>query len=217
MNKNEKIFSRIYRNFRFSFCGTGAVVVNSLSSNSLGLLGISAAFGIIIIAMIYIFGSISGAHLNPAVTIGLLAGKKIQGKETVGYIVSQILGAFLASGLLFLIFPESKTLGETIPSGGVFPSFILEFILTFFLMLTILGITSKKENSHLAGIVIGVAVTGIILFAGPISGGSFNPARSLAPAIISNNLHSLWIYMIAPISGSVLAMFTWLYFNNKEN
>lgn len=213
----KKYLAEFIGTFALVFCGTGAVVVNSLSSNSLGLLGISAAFGIIITAMIYVFGSISGAHLNPAVTLGLLAGKKIQEKETVGYIVSQIFGAFLASGLLFLIFPETKTLGETIPSGGALPSFILELVLTFFLMLTILGITSKKENSHLTGIVIGVLVTGIILFAGPISGGSFNPARSLAPAIISNNLHSLWIYMIAPNSGSILAMFTWLYFNNEEN
>lgn len=203
--------------FALVFCGTGAVIVNSLSENSLGLLGISAAFGIIIIAMIYVFGSISGAHLNPAVTIGLLAGKKIQVKETVRYILSQILGAFLASGILYFIFPESKTLGETIPNGGILPSFILEFILTFFLMLTILEITSKKEYSNLAGIVIGVVVIGIILIAGPISGGSFNPARSLAPAILSGNISSLWVYIVAPILGSILAMFTRLYFSKDEN
>ena len=203
--------------FALVFCGTGAVIVNSLSENSLGLLGISAAFGIIIIAMIYVFGSISGAHLNPAVTIGLLAGKKIQVKETVRYILSQILGAFLASGILYFIFPESKTLGETIPNGGILTSFILEFILTFFLMLTILEITSKKEYSNLAGIVIGVVVIGIILIAGPISGGSFNPARSLAPAILSGNISSLWVYIVAPILGSILAMFTRLYFSKDEN
>ena len=213
----KKYLAEFIGTFALVFCGTGAVVVNSLSSNSLGLLGISATFGIIITAMIYIFGSISGAHLNPAVTIGLSAGKKIQGKETVGYIISQILGAFFASRLLFLIFPETKTLGETMPNGGVFPAFILELVLTFFLMLTILGITSKKEHSHLAGIVIGIVVTGIILFAGPISGGSFNPARSIAPALVSGNIMSLWIYIIAPILGSILAMFIWLYFNIKEN
>ena len=211
----KKYVSEFIGTFALVFCGTGAVIVNSLSENSLGLLGVSAAFGIIIIAMIYVFGSVSGAHLNPAVTIALAVGKLLPKKEVLGYVISQVLGALLSSGLLYLAFPETKTFGETVPSGGILPSFILELVLTFFLMLTILGFTSKKEHSHLAGLVIGIVVIGIILVAGPISGGSFNPARSIAPAIVSGNLQSLWIYIIAPISGSVLAMFTWKFFNQK--
>ena len=202
--------------FALVFCGTGAVIVNSLSNGSLGLVGISMVFGIIITTMIYAFGNISGTHINPAVTIALAVGKLMPKNEVIGYILAQILGAFLASGLLYIVFPETKTLGETLPNGEILPSIILETILTFFLMLTILGITSKKEHSHLAGIIIGVFVIGAILIAGPISGGSFNPARSIAPAIISGNIYPLWIYVVAPVIGSVLAMILWSSMDEKE-
>lgn len=199
--------------FALVFCGTGAVIVNSLSNGSLGLVGVSMVFGIVITAMIYVFGGISGAHINPTVTIALAVGKLMPKNEVVGYVLAQILGAFLASGLLYFVFPEAKTLGETLPNGGILPSIILEIVLTFFLMLIILGIASKKEYSHLAGIIIGVFVIGAILIAGPISGGSFNPARSITPAIISGNFDSLWIYITAPITGSVFAMFLWSFIN----
>ena len=211
----KKYLAEFIGTFALVFCGTGAVIVNSLSNGSLGLLGISAAFGIVITGMIYVFGSISGAHINPAVTIALALGKIVPKKEVLGYVVVQILGAFLASVLLCFIFPATETLGETLPSGDVFSSFALEVVLTFFLMLTILGMTSQKEYSHLAGIVIGVFVTGIILIAGPISGGSFNPARSLAPAILSGNIDALWIYIVAPTLGSVLAMLLWKFISGK--
>lgn len=209
----KKYIAEFIGTFALVFCGTGAVIVNSLSNGSLGLLGISMVFGIIISAMIYIFGSVSGTHINPAVTIVLAAGKLMPKNEVLGYILAQILGAFLASGLLYCVFPEAKTLGETLPSGGILASIILEVVLTFFLMLIILSITSKKEYSHLAGIIIGVFVIGAILIAGPISGGSFNPARSIAPAIFSGNFDSLWIYITAPITGSVFAMFLWSFIN----
>lgn len=211
----KKYLAEFIGTFALVFCGTGAVIVNSLSNGSLGLLGISAAFGIVITGMIYVFGSISGAHINPVVTIALALGKIIPKKEVLGYIIAQIFGAFLASVLLYFIFPTAETLGETLPSGYVFSSFALEVVLTFFLMLTILGMTSQKEYSHLAGIVIGVFVTGIILIAGPISGGSFNPARSLAPAILSGNIDALWIYIVAPTLGSVLAMLLWKFISGK--
>ncbi len=211
----KKYIAEFIGTFALVFCGTGAVIVNYLSDGSLGLIGISAAFGIIITAIIYIFGTVSGAHINPAVTIALAIGKLLPKKEVLGYVLAQVSGAFSASILLFFIFPTVQTLGETLPSGGVLPSFILEIILTFFLMLTILSVTSKKEHAHLAGIVIGVLVTGIILIAGPISGGSFNPARSIAPAVISGNFSTLWIYIIAPVIGSILAMFLWLCMNKK--
>ncbi len=205
----KKYIAEFIGTFALVFCGTGSVIVNSLSNDSLGLLGISLTFGIIIIAIIYIFGTISGAHINPAVTIALSIGKMLPKNELLGYITAQILGAFVASGVLLFLFPATETLGETLPTGGIIPSFALEFILTFFLMLTILGITSKKEHSNLAGIVIGLLVAGIILFAGPISGGSFNPARSLAPAVLSGNITTIWIYILAPISGAIFAMLTW--------
>ncbi len=212
----KKYITEFIGTFALVFCGTGAVIVNSLSDGSLGLIGISMVFGITITAMIYVFGNISGMHINPAVTIALAVGKLMPKNEVIGYISAQILGAFLASGLLCFIFTETKTLGETLPNGGILPSIILEIVLTFFLMLTILGITSKKEYSNLAGIIIGVFIVGAILISGPISGGSFNPARSIAPAIILGNFYSLWIYVTAPVIGSVLAIILWRYMDEKK-
>ena len=201
--------------FALVFFGTGAVIVDQQTSGNLGLLGISATFGIIVIAIIYIFGGISGAHINPAVTISLAIGKLMPKKDVLGYISAQVLGAILASLLLLMMFPENQNYGATLPTGSVLQSFAIELILTFFLMLTILGVTSNKETASFAGLVIGLMVTGMILFSGPISGGSFNPARSLSPALISGNLSSLWIYILAPTLGAVLALFTWKVFKKQ--
>lgn len=202
--------------FALVFCGTGAIIVNEQTNASLGLIGIALTFGIIISAMIYVFGNISGTHINPSVTIALVIGKLTSSKDGSFYIFAQILGSILASVLLKFLFAENLTLGATIPTGELLQSFILEIVLTFFLMLTILGVTSKKEFSNVAGLIIGIVVTGIILFAGPISGGSFNPARSLAPAIVSGNLTALWIYLIAPTLGAIVAMFVWKGINKTK-
>ncbi|RKE95265.1 MIP/aquaporin family protein [Ichthyenterobacterium magnum] len=215
-NETKKYIAEFIGTFALVFCGTGAIIVNEQSNGSLGLLGIALTFGIIISAMIYIFGNTSGAHINPAVTIALVIGKLTSKRDALFYILAQILGAIMASGLLKFIFPENQTLGATIPSGELLQSFILEFVLTFFLMLTILGVTSKKEFSNVAGLIIGLVVAGIILFAGPISGGSFNPARSLAPAIVSGNFTALWIYIIASTFGAIIAMLVWKAINKTE-
>lgn len=212
----KKYLSEFIGTFALVFCGTGAIIVNEQSNGSLGLVGIALTFGIIVSAMIYVFGNISGTHINPSVTIALMVGKLTTIKDASYYIFAQISGALLASILLQFMFSENVTLGATIPSGKLLQSFILEFILTFFLMLTILGVTSKKEFSNIAGLIIGIVVTGIILFAGPISGGSFNPARSLAPAIVSGNFSAIWIYITAPTLGAILAMIIWKSFNKAE-
>jgi MIP family channel proteins len=212
----KKYLAEFIGTFALVFFGTGAIIVDQQTEGSLGLLGISASFGIIITAMIYVFGDTSGTHINPAVTLSLALGKLMPKKDVLGYVFAQIVGAILASGFLYILFPRNQSLGGTIPSGGVLQSFSLEFILTFFLMLTILGITSKKEFSHLSGLVIGLMVTGMILISGPISGGSFNPARSLGPAIFSGNFTTLWIYLIAPTLGAILAMLAWKIFNKME-
>ncbi len=193
--------------FALVFFGTGSIIVND-QTGSLGLLGIALAFGTIITSMIYVFGNLSGAHINPAVTIALAVGKMINKKDATFYIIAQTLGAFFASILLSFIFPTSSTLGITLPSGSIEQSFILEVVLTFFLMLVILGVTlqGNKESKALAGIIIGGYIISAILVSGPISGGSFNPARSLAPAIISSELSSLWIYLTAPTLGAILAV-----------
>ena len=212
----KKYIAEFIGTFALVFCGTGAIIINQQSGGDLGLLGIAAVFGIIITAMIYIFGPLSGAHINPAVTISLALGKLMSKNQVAGYIISQLSGAVLASSILSLMFPENQFLGATLPSGSILQSFSIEFILTFFLMLTVLGVTSKKEFSSLAGLIIGLTVAGIILFAGPISGGSFNPSRSIAPAILSGNLNSLWIYITAPTLGAILAVFLWKTLNKAE-
>lgn len=202
--------------FALVFFGTGAIVVDQQTGGSLGLFGISTVFGIIVTAVIYIFGTISGAHINPAVTVSLAVGKLFPKNKVVGYIVAQIFGAILASTVLFLLFPENQSLGATLPSGILIQSLIIELVLTYFLLLAILGITSNMETSSLTGIVIGVMITGMILFSGPISGGSFNPARSIGPALISGNFSALWIYILAPTIGAVLAVFTWRALSKSE-
>lgn len=211
----KKYTAELIGTFALVFCGTGAIIVNQQSGGSLGLFGISAAFGIIVSAVIYIFGTISGAHINPAVTIALTLGKLTTTKDALFYIGAQTIGALLASILLQFLFIENTTLGGTLPSGTSLQSFIIEFILTFFLMLAIFGVTAQKENSKIAGLLIGLVVTGIILVAGPISGGSFNPARSIAPALVSGNFSGLWIYILAPTLGAILAMLTWKFFNKS--
>lgn len=218
MNNNDikKYIAEFIGTFALVFCGTGAIIVNQQSNGSLGLVGISLAFGIIVSAMIYVFGNISGSHINPSVTIALTIGKITSKKDASFYIISQILGAVLASGLLKFMFPENLTMGATIPSGEILQSFIIEAVLTFFLMLTILGLTSTKEYASMAGLVIGLVITAIILFAGPISGGSFNPARSFAPALLSGNLTALWVYLTAPTLGAILAVLTWQSFNKTN-
>ena len=212
----KKYLAELIGTFALVFCGTGSIIVDQQSGGAIGLVGISFAFGIIVIAVIYIFGNISGAHINPAVTIALMVAKATSKIDALFYILAQISGAFLASLLLKLMFPENLTLGATLPSGEVFPSFLMEFILTFFLMLTIFGATAHKEFSSVAGLIIGFFVTGIILFAGPVSGGSFNPARSLAPAMVSGNLTSVWIYLIAPTLGAIAATFVWKVFTFEK-
>lgn len=209
----KKYIAEFIGTFALVFCGTGAVIVNEQSNGSLGLIGISLVFGIIVSAMIYLFGNISGAHINPAITIGLKVGKFIRTKDAFFYIMAQTFGAILASSLLKLMFRKNTTLGATQPSGEFLQSFIIEFVLTFLLMLIILKVTSKKELSNMSGLIIGMSITGIILFSGPISGGSFNPARSLAPAILSNNYTAIWVYITAPILGTVLAMHFWKTYN----
>lgn len=160
--------------------------------------------------MIYTFGSVSGAHLNPAVTLGFFAAKRFDKKELLPYITSQITGAFSATLILKLLFPENQSLGATIPSGNSAQSFVFEFILNYFLMLIILYVAlGSKEVGVIAGIAIGATILLEAMYAGPISGASMNPARSLAPGIISGKIETLWIYLIAPPLGAIAGSLTW--------
>ena len=189
--------------FALVFAGTGAIVINQVSGGAITHVGIALTFGLIVLAMIYTLGDISGAHLNPAVTLGFFVSRRFPVREVVPYLLSQCAGAFAASTLLRLLFPQNATLGATIPSGPAMQSFVLELILTAILMFVFLGVsTGAAEKGITAGIVVGAVIGLEAMFAGPISGASMNPARSLAPAIVSGHGQSLWIYLLAPVLGA---------------
>ncbi len=193
--------------FALVFAGTGAIVINDVSGGAVTHVGIALTFGLIVLAMIYAVGDVSGAHLNPAVTLGFFAARRLSGRIVAPYIISQVLGALAGSALLRGLFLQHPTLGTTTPSGPQFQSLILETVLTALLMFVILTVsTGAKERGITAGIAIGAVIGLEALFAGPISGASMNPARSLAPAIISQNLSSLWIYLVGPSVGALAAV-----------
>jgi len=189
------------------FCGTGAMTINEITGGEVTHVGIAITWGLIVMSMIYAFGETSGAHFNPAVTIAFAYAKKFSWKEVPKYIVAQILGAFVASLILLFLFPTSEFLGATIPTIDVWRAFVLELLLTFFLMVVIINVsTGSKEMGVIAGIAIGAVVLLEAMFAGPITNASMNPARSLAPNIVSGNIQGLWLYIIAPILGALLAV-----------
>jgi len=202
-----KLLSELLGTFTLVFAGTGAIVINDVSGGVIGHAGIALTFGLVVMAMIYTYGDVSGAHLNPAVTLAFAAAKRFAWKDVPGFICAQIGGACLASGVLRLLFPAHTKLGATLPAGSAMQSFVLEVILTAMLMLTILRVsTGAKEKGITAAIAIGGVIALEAMFAGPICGASMNPVRSLAPALISGHLEHLWIYLAAPTLGALLAV-----------
>jgi aquaporin NIP len=203
----KKYISEFIGTFSMIFCGTGAMTVNEVTGGEVTHVGIAITWGLIVMAMIYAFGETSGAHFNPAVTIAFAYAKKFAWKEVPKYIIAQILGAFAASLVLWFLFPASEYLGATIPTVDVWRAFVLELLLTFFLMVVIINVsTGSKEMGIIAGIAVGGVVLLEAMFAGPITNASMNPARSLAPNIVSGNIEGLWLYILAPILGAILAV-----------
>lgn len=202
--------------FLLVFFGTGAIVVDQLYEGVIGHFGISATFGLVVLAVIYAIGEISGAHLNPAVTWAFYIAKRIEVKKAIWYTLAQILGALLASGLLKVLFPESLTLGETLPSSGVLQSAVVEVVLSFTLMFVIINVaTGSKEQGLMAGLAIGLTVWICALVGGPVSGASMNPARSIGPGLVALNLEHLWIYLLAPMVGAILSIYVWKFIKLK--
>lgn len=188
------------------FAGCSALIVNDAHGGALGHLGVCLVFGLVVMAMIYSIGNISGAHINPAVTLGFFFAGRLETRAVLPYIGSQFAGALAAAIMLRFLFPEHETLGATLPAAPVLQTFMMEMLLSFFLMFVILNVsTDHMEKGVMAGVAIGGVVALDALVGGPMTGASMNPARSLAPALIAGHLESLWIYMTAPVLGMFLA------------
>ncbi|MCA1666201.1 MAG: aquaporin [Thermomicrobia bacterium] len=196
--------------FGLVFAGTGAVIIDAVTNGGVSHVGIAVTFGLIIFAMISAVGHISGAHFNPAVTIAFATAGHFPWRRVVPYLIGQIGGALLASPLLRALFGNIAHLGTTLPHGSDGQSFILEAVLTFFLMFVIFSVaTDARAVTRAAAFAIGGTVGLEAMFAGPISGASMNPARSLAPALISGTWSSLWLYLLAPVLGAIAG--AWAY------
>ena len=213
----KRYYAEFLGTFILVFAGTAAIVVNDLHGGVITHLGIALVFGLVVSAMIYTLGDISGAHINPAVTFAFWIAGRFPGKDVTPYIISQVLGAIAASLLVYLLFPDHQTLGATLPAGSNTQSFILETILAFILVLAIINVaTGAKEKGIMAGAAIGSIVAFEAIFAGPITGASMNPARSIGPALVSGHLSSIWIYIAAPLSGAFIAILSCKCIREKD-
>jgi len=213
-------------------CGSAVIAGNmAVGPAGIGLLGISIAFGFAVVAMAYAIGGISGCHINPAVTIGVLTAGKMEVKDAVGYIVAQCLGAILGAAILYLIAVGKP--GYAMPEWGLgangwgagylgeystLSALVIEFVMTLLFIFVILATTSKFGNGVMAGLAIGVTLMLIHLVTIPVTGTSVNPARSLGPAIFSGGkaLSQLWLFFVAPIAGAVVAALIWKFGFEKE-
>lgn len=220
MESLKKYIAEFIGTFFLVFIGTGAIIVNEISNNSIGHLGIAFAFGLVITVMIYACGHISGAHFNPAVTIAFAISGDFPLNNVIQYLISQLLGAISASLLLKLLFGNVLYLGTTLPvlpsgNAAVPVSIVVEFVFTFCLMFVIMSVaTDSRAEGSFAGLAIGFTVFLGALVAGPISGGSFNPARSIGPAIISGCYDHLWLYIAAPTFGAICASMIYKHLGN---
>jgi len=213
----QKYIAEALGTFALVFAGTGAIIINDVTKGAVTHVGIALTFGLVIVAMICTLGEVSGAHFNPAVTLGFWVAGRLAPELVLPYIISQLIGAIGASSLLAILFLTHPTLGGTSPSGPGWQSFVLELVLTFFLMLVVLSVsTGAQEKGMSAALAIGSVIALEAMFAGPICGASMNPARSLAPALVTLQFNNLWIYLPAPIFGSFLSVVACRYVHSKE-
>lgn len=230
----KKYVAEFIGTFSLVLFGCGSAVIAGISGSGpsgIGLLGISIAFGFSVVAMAYAIGGISGCHINPAVTIGVLTAGKISAKDAIGYMVAQFLGGILGAGILYIIAsgrPDfvmgewalgSNGWGEGYLGGyNTLSAYVIETVMTFLFIFVILGSTSKFGNGAMAGLAIGVTLMLIHLVTIPVTGTSVNPARSLGPAIFAGGkaLSQLWLFFAAPVTGAILAALVWKLGFDKE-
>jgi len=205
----KKYLSELIGTFILVFVGTGAIMINDIIGE-LTNLGISLSFGLVVMVVIYSIGDISGAHINPAVTIAFWISRRFNGKHVIPYILFQIVGAIFASLILYYILPEASIMGETlVKDNNWLQSFVLEFIITFILMFVILNVsTESKKKRMVASFLIGSVVFLASIFVGPITGASMNPARTIGPAVFGESSY-LWVYLISTILGSISSVYVY--------
>ncbi|PIA33884.1 hypothetical protein AQUCO_03900024v1 [Aquilegia coerulea] len=207
----QKLIAEVLGTYFVIFAGCGAVVVNLSKDQVVTFPGISIVWGLVVMVMVYSVGHISGAHFNPAVTVAFATCGRFPWKQVPAYVAAQLVGSTLASGALRILFGDKHELfAGTMPAGSVLQSLAIEFIISFYLMFVISGVaTDNRAIGELAGLAVGATVLLNVLFAGPISGASMNPARSLGPAVVSNRYERIWIYIAGPVCGTISG--AWAY------
>jgi aquaporin Z len=223
MSATKKYLAEGLGTFALVLFGCGAATIAGVSGvgpEGIGLLGISLAFGLAVVAMAYTIGPVSGCHINPAISIAMRVAGKLSTKDTIGYVIAQCIGAVIAAGVLYLL--ASGATGFSMPEWGLGSNgwgegylgayntqaaFIAEFVFTFLFLMVIFGTTAKNASPQMAGLAIGISLVLIHLVVIPITGTSVNPARSLGPALFAGGmaLQQLWLFIVAPIAGGIAA------------
>ena len=202
-------------------CGSAVFAGTVQPFSSVGTLGVAFAFGLAVLTMVYTIGKISGCHINPAITLGMLLSKRISGKDAGMYMIFQVIGAIIGSSILFILAKDSGSTTTLTGANGyhdLVPAFVAETVFTFIFLLVVLGSTSKCANTKFAGIAIGLALVLIHIVCIPITGTSVNPARSIGPALFQGGeaLSQLWLFIVAPFLGAAIAALVWKGINTEE-
>ena len=201
-------------------CGSAVFAGTVQPFSSVGTLGVAFAFGLAVLTMVYTIGKISGCHINPAITLGMLLSKRISGKDAGMYMIFQVIGAIIGSSILFILAKDSGSTTTLTGANGyhdLVPAFVAETVFTFIFLLVVLGSTSKGANTKFAGIAIGLALVLIHIVCIPITGTSVNPARSIGPALFQGGeaLSQLWLFIVAPFLGAAIAALVWKGINTE--
>jgi len=220
----KKYLAETIGTFVLVFMGCGAAMLLGTDAGG-GHLAVAFAFGLSIIAMAYVIGNVSGCHINPAVSLSMFLDKRLSAKDFVGYVIAQVIGAIAGAALLFLMveaFGMADLTGGLGSNGvgaiGIGGAFVVEIILTFIFVLTILGVTSKERTANVAGLVIGLTLVFVHIVGIPLTGTSVNPARSLGPAIFAGStaLTDVWVFLLAPLVGGILAVIVYRFMNKAK-
>ena len=204
MTRLPKYVAETVGTFCLVFAGTGVIALRAAGQGQVSALEVSLAFGLVVLAMVYAVGHISGAHLNPAVTFAFYCSRRLDGAEVVPYWAAQLAGAVSASLVVGLLFGAAGGLGATAPAGGVGRAFLMEFLLTAILVLVIMAVAiDHRAQGSMAGVAIGATVCLCAILGGPVSGASMNPARSFGPALVGLNFAHHWLYWVAPLLGGM--------------